>query len=1405
LLGVGAGSFASAANWTVGYAMAVAIGDFNGDGKADIVDIGSNNVYVLLYTTPPAITSATYDASTGALVVTGTDLVALAGAANDIDVSKLTFTGEGGAIYTLTNSFDVEITSGTAFTVILSSTDKTAVNQILNKNGTSSTGATTYNLAAAEDWDAGTDAAIVVADLTGNGITVSNVVTASYSVSVPSNATYIAGQNLDFTVNFNAAVTVNGTPYISVTLNTGGSVQASYLSGSGSTAIVFRYTIVTGNADNNGVSLGSTITLNGGTVQDANYNDASLTLNSVGSTTGVLVDAIAPTVSSVSVPANATYITGDALNFIVSFDDIVNVTGTPYMYITLNTGGTVHASYVGGSGSQNLVFRYIIVTGNADNDGVTVGALSLNGGTLKNDAGNNAVLTLNSVGSTTGVLVDGVPPTVSSVSVPANATYKAGQNLNFIVSFDDIVNVTGTPYMYITLNTGGTVHASYVAGSGSQNLVFRYTIVTGNADNDGVTVGALSLNGGTLKNDAGNNAVLTLNSVGSTTGVLVDAIAPTVSSVGVPSDATYIAAQNLDFTVNFDEAVIVVTTGGTPYIALSLSGAVVHASYLSGSGTSALVFRYTIVTGDVDNNGITVSSTITLNSGTLKDAAGNNAVLTLNSVGNTTGVLVDAIAPTVSSVSVPSNATYIEDQNLDFTVNFDEAVTVVTTGGTPYISVTLNTGGSVQASYLSGSGTTALVFRYTVVIGNADNDGITIGALSLNGGIVKDAAGNNAVLTLNSVGSTTGVLVDAVCTNPSDGGTISDNQSGCNPFTPSAFTSTALPSGHHGTLEYKWQKSTTSSSSGFSDIASSNSATYTSGAHAVTTWYKRLARVACMSDWTGAVESNSIKINVLLEWTGTISTDWSNGANWCGGNAPISTDDVAISSGTTYSPIVDITCPSFSTCNDLTINNGATLTIAPGKALTVSGALFNNGTFTIESDATGTGSFIDNGGIYLGGGSPTINVEKYLTNARWWYVSSPIYHARANSFGTLSSSTNTGTRLFYWNEATALYINVTGGIDVLEPLRGYSLKKFDAGALTAIFTCAPSGKSPMSLNTGTIGGTGNLTRTVNGNYDGFNLVGNPYPSAINWGSSGIPTSGLTQTNLEPSVWYRTNGSFATYNWTSGTGQNTGQAIIPAMQAFWIRVATGQTTGGLELTNATRVHNSQAFYKKSLESNVFRIEVLRDTLSDEAVVGFYQNAQGVFEGYDSEKMFSTENDDPQVYTLTTDNTEVAINGFAELVANEERIVPLGFLTNVAGPHTLQATNLNDFDQNISVYIEDVQQNVLKDLRQNSSYTFTSGAVNNANRFRLHFGNIAANISNTAANTSILIYAVNNTVYVNTQEKGNGIIEIYDMLGKKIMSQQSVEGLNKLQPNVSGGIYIVKVQSSDRVVNQKVYLP
>jgi hypothetical protein len=117
--------------------------------------------------------------------------------------------------------------------------------------------------------------------------------------------------------------------------------------------------------------------------------------------------------------------------------------------------------------------------------------------------------------------------------------------------------------------------------------------------------------------------------------------------------------------------------------------------------------------------------------------------------------------------------------------------------------------------------------------------------------------------TANScVGSS---ITATVLVNKTSAGMIASAQSGVSPFDPAPFMSSSAPSGATGTIEYKWQFSTTSNSTGFSDIPSSNAATYDAGSLLVTTWYKRLVRLDCNADWTGAAESNVLEVTVNPE------------------------------------------------------------------------------------------------------------------------------------------------------------------------------------------------------------------------------------------------------------------------------------------------------------------------------------------------------------------------------------------------------------------------------------------------------------------------------------------------------------------------------------------------------------
>ncbi|MES9901417.1 MAG: SdrD B-like domain-containing protein [Sedimenticola sp.] len=131
--------------------------DWNSTGST--ADAAGNAIIVSSAAPLPAITSTTYDASTGTFVVTGTNFVGIGGDANDIDVSLFTVTGVGGSTYTLTDTLDVEVTSTTEFTINLSTTDKAEITSLISKDGGASHDSTTYNLATADNWNSGASTA----------------------------------------------------------------------------------------------------------------------------------------------------------------------------------------------------------------------------------------------------------------------------------------------------------------------------------------------------------------------------------------------------------------------------------------------------------------------------------------------------------------------------------------------------------------------------------------------------------------------------------------------------------------------------------------------------------------------------------------------------------------------------------------------------------------------------------------------------------------------------------------------------------------------------------------------------------------------------------------------------------------------------------------------------------------------------------------------------------------------------------------------------------------------------------------------------------------------------------------------------------------------------------------------
>ncbi len=543
------------------------------------------------------------------------------------------------------------------------------------------------------------------------------------------------------------------------------------------------------------------------------------------------------------------------------------------------------------------------------------------------------------------------------------------------------------------------------------------------------------------------------------------------------------------------------------------------------------------------------------------------------------------------------------------------------------------------------------------------------------------------------------------------------------------------------------------------------------------------------NDLTGDTNSTCRTMHIdnikAATWTGNESTSWSNKKNWNIDQVPGKSLEVIIPATVANPPVINSTG---NYCDALTIEYGAELTIAPTNDLTVEGDLVNYGNLTLESNSSGTASIITKGKI-TGSGQNIVNL--YLTSQRWWYVSSPVAGETSQVFDT-----DDDNLLYWWNETN----NGTHGWNqvisetILNPLQGYAYKKNTTGATTKQFT----GK----LNSGNYGGSNNFT-AMGATYKGYNLIGNPFPSPVNLDT--LPgLTGITLTNIEPTVWFRKDGSFATYNWTTGTGQNDATAIVPNMQGFWIKVEEGYESGGIQITNEARTHQKpHGIYKNSGEDNILRLQISTgNQINDEAVIGFYHGASGVLDDFDSKKMFAGSTGHPEIYSMV-DGQELAINGYSKF--NSKNIaIPIGARSKEEVDITFAAKNIEQFKPYPFVYLHDKATGIITDLKKQPSYsTILNTGVTNT-RFVLKLRNSTIGTEHQKA-TETQIYNHGNTIFIKHGKVG-GKVNVYDILGNLIFKGNidNTEGIYRIDMNNKKGTFIVKFISSNETITNKVII-
>ena len=455
-------------------------------------------------------------------------------------------------------------------------------------------------------------------------------------------------------------------------------------------------------------------------------------------------------------------------------------TGAPTITGTAQVGQTLTASTTGiadanGLTTPNYTYQWIRVDGTDEADIAVANSSTYTlidtdlGTTLKvrvtfaDDLGHTETLTS---AATATVGAAATAPTVSTVdvtSMPASGdTYGTGEMIQFTVTFDQDVTVTGTPEFEFCLGNsdGGSCtdgsppptrrRAALSSGSGTTALVFSYTVVAGDMDDNGIWIGDQDR---TIKIDTGDairgtvgglDAVLTHPSGGAQTGHKVNggaaATGPTtvndVAVTSTPASGTtyYLAGEVIEVTVTFSAPV---TVTATPKFAFRLGAATRQAAYASGSDSAALVFARTVQAGEVDRNGISWNAlALALDGGTITQTGATTAAsLTHAEQAPLEGHRVDAAPPMQVSASV---------QGMSLVLVYDEPLDPASMPATGAYTVTATVGATTTNPAVSEVSIYGIWVTLTLDAAPAADATVTLAYAPPASNPVQDEAGNDA-------------------------------------------------------------------------------------------------------------------------------------------------------------------------------------------------------------------------------------------------------------------------------------------------------------------------------------------------------------------------------------------------------------------------------------------------------------------------------------------------------------------------------------------------------------------------------------------------------------------------------------------------------------------------------------
>lgn len=475
--------------------------------------------------------------------------------------------------------------------------------------------------------------------------------------------------------------------------------------------------------------------------------------------------------------------------------------------------------------------------------------------------------------------------------------------------------------------------------------------------------------------------------------------------------------------------------------------------------------------------------------------------------------------------------------------------------------------------------------------------------------------------------------------------------------------------------------------------------------------------------------------------------------------------------------------------------------------------LTTNSHLTLISNASGTASIasIPTGGAVSG----DVTVQRYApgTGRDFRDISSPVFEMdlrptvaqiiasgititgnfTGSSFPCAGCATNNAS-LFFYDEsvAGAQTLGYTahppnGGnstTSILSPGRGYSLLYRNELGATTLSLTAP-------INAGGRGLPVSYTNTAGGaSEDGWNLVGNPYPSQIDWDAPGWTKTAIQGNQI--SVWDPNKGSSGGYRFWNGSAGDLVNGQVALGQGFWVKAING--TVALSLTESVKNSVATSFYRTRNRVEFFDVSLRNTESGDEDNMYVQISDQGrlSFDPTDGVKKLSPSTN---LFSVLTGGEKLSINSLGELPVNEK--VHIGLENLSVGIHRLSINIVGSEFMSVPVYLFDRYLNKSVNLKD-GPYLFEvtqSNLSQSADRFYLYFSETSSNPV-IASGVYVFPVPVENelTVLVSDESVESGI-QVVDQLGRSFGSLELKEEagvrIGKLDmSSAASGLYFVR---------------